>query len=89
MFHQHGQAPPDHGFATDWPKLLGQIAARARSPPGGDNDDCDLGHAADAPEFPLGFSAFPLQREWISRVVPLLTMNNFLQCSTCAAYKNG
>jgi hypothetical protein len=26
--------------------LLGQIAARARSPPGGDNDDCDSCHPA-------------------------------------------
>jgi hypothetical protein len=60
MVYEHGQALPDHRFAADWPELLGHIAAHPRSSPGGDNDDCDPCHAVDAPELPLGFSAFLL-----------------------------
>jgi hypothetical protein len=40
-------------------------------------------------KFPLGFSAFLMQREWISRFGWRLSMNNFLQCSTCAHCRNG
>ena len=89
MFYEHGQRAPQHAFATDRPELLGQIAARARSPPSGDYDGCDAPHAVGAPWLPLGFSAFLLQREWISRFAQRLGMNNFLQCSTCARCQNG
>ena len=89
MFYEHGQRAPQHAFATDRPELLGQIAPDARSPPGGDNDGCDARHAVDAPSLPFGFSAFLLQREWISGSGRRLSMNNFLQCSTCANWQNG
>jgi hypothetical protein len=89
MFYEHGQRAPQHAFATDRPELLGQIAARARSPPGGHDDGCDAPHAVDAPWLPLGFSAFLLQREWISRPRRRLSMNNFLQCSTCVRCQIG
>jgi hypothetical protein len=49
VFQEHNKALPDHRPATDRPKLLGQIAARPRSPSGSDNDDCDTRHAIDAP----------------------------------------
>jgi hypothetical protein len=89
VFQEHDEALPDHRLATDRPELLGQIAAYARTPSSGDKDDCDTRHAIDAPWFRLGFSAFLLQREWISARGRRLSMNNFLQCSTCALCQNG
>ena len=50
MFGEHGQRPGQQGLASDLPELLGQIAARAQSAPGGDDDGGDVRHAAGAPE---------------------------------------
>ena len=50
MFYEHGQRPAQHGFATDLPELLGQIAAGARSASCGHDDGGDVRHAVGAPE---------------------------------------
>ena len=54
------ERPAQHGLATDPPELLGQglgeIAARARSPACGHDDDGDLRHVLDAPQWTLGLA---------------------------------
>ncbi len=53
MFYEHGQRAAQHGLATDPPELLGQIAARARSPPCGYDDGGDVRHAVVLPILPM------------------------------------
>jgi hypothetical protein len=55
MFYEHGQRPAQHGFATDRPELLGQIATRARSASGRHDDCCNARHAMRTPDFGLDF----------------------------------
>ena len=49
VFDEHGQRPAQHGFAADPPELLGQVAARARSAPGGHDDGGNVRHASMLP----------------------------------------
>jgi hypothetical protein len=100
VFYEHGQRPAQHNFATDVSELFRQVAAGAGSPTCGHDNGCNLWHKFLLPESMIALTHDPemwepvFGKEWLSSLCPfgdtaILTMNNLLQCSTCALCQNG